>query len=81
MTKPVIVSIALILSLGCGSAYAAPPVEETHFVDPTARLRHQTHIRFGDLVYVAPFATLRAGTDREHRIGSGIEVTSRTVHS
>ncbi len=45
--------------------------DPSHFVDPTARLIHPGNIHFGDLVYVAPFATLKAGTGQEARINIG----------
>lgn len=64
-----------ILMLGSGlaaftGAGAAQP-DPVHFVDPSARLVNAGRIQFGNLVYVAPFATLKAGTDGSQRIVIG----------
>ncbi|MPZ69899.1 MAG: acetyltransferase [Actinobacteria bacterium] len=63
-----------------GGAGAAEP-ESGHFVDPTARLINAKRIHFGELVYVAPFATLKAGTDGGQRIviGDGSDVQDNVL--
>lgn len=43
------------------------------FVDPTASIFNSEHVTLGQLVYVAPFAKLFAGSDREHGIAIGNE--------
>ncbi len=62
---------------GAGAAVPDP----VHFVDPTARLINAQRIQFGNLVYVAPFATLRAGTDGGQRIviGDGSDVQDNVL--
>lgn len=43
------------------------------FTDPTATLANKENIKFGQLVYVGPFATLKAGSDKDHAIEIGNE--------
>src|SRR5919199_1565290 len=43
------------------------------FVDPTASIFNKECVSLGQLVYVAPFARLFAGSDREHGIAVGNE--------
>jgi carbonic anhydrase/acetyltransferase-like protein (isoleucine patch superfamily) len=43
------------------------------FVDPTASIFNREYVSLGQLVYVAPFARLLAGSDREHGIAVGNE--------
>ena len=70
--KSHIVVIVLLMGLiaALSQAGAAEP-ESGHFVDPTARLINESRIDFGELVYVAPFATLKAGEDGGQRIVIG----------
>src|SRR5262249_29660666 len=46
---------------------------EPSFIDSTAYLINPQEVHFGELVYVAPFALLKAGTDAAHAIDLGSE--------
>jgi Carbonic anhydrases/acetyltransferases, isoleucine patch superfamily len=66
----VVLGLLMVLIASLARAGAAEP-ESGYFVDPTARLINKGRIDFGDLVYVAPFATLKAGDDGGQRIVLG----------
>jgi carbonic anhydrase/acetyltransferase-like protein (isoleucine patch superfamily) len=55
------------------AAMTATTTTGPSFVDPTANFVNREHVSLGQLVYVAPFARLYAGPDREHAIVLGHE--------
>lgn len=69
--KPNHPCVSLLLVVGSGLLCGA--VEAASFTDPTARLINPQNIAIGDKVYVAPFATLKAGSDPARAIHIGNE--------
>lgn len=74
MSKTYRTAIAALVFMGTSSVevYAAPVAGPT-FVDPTATFVNRDNIQLGELVYIAPFATLQAGDDDEREIDIGNE--------
>lgn len=67
-------TLAGISALGISPAQAgAPKITPTYFVDPTAAITGADEIHLGNSVYVAPFATLRAGDNPSLAIHIGAE--------
>lgn len=64
------------------------PAADPTFADPTARIVNPAHVHLGELVYVAPFATLRATSshdihiDNESNVQDSVTVdaTAGSVH-
>lgn len=65
-----VVALLAVLALLAMPVATSQP-RPSYFVDPTARLSRPGNIHLGELVYVAPFATLRAGSGQEARIDIG----------
>ena len=75
--------IALTLAgFVAASAAAVQTVEAAHpsFIDSTAYLINPQQVHFGELVYVASFALLKAGTDAAHAIHLGSETNVRGIN-
>lgn len=75
----ILVALSGMVATFAGAGAAEP--DPVYFVDPTARLVNAGRIQFGNLVYVAPFATLKAGTDGGQRIviGDGSDVQDNVL--
>jgi carbonic anhydrase/acetyltransferase-like protein (isoleucine patch superfamily) len=68
------VAIALVGSVVASAAgVQAVAAAGPSFIDSTAYLINPQEVHFGALVYVAPFALLKAGTDAAHAIRIGSE--------
>lgn len=68
----VVITLSSFISLyaACGNHGG---VSGRSFVDPTATIINGDNITLGKLVYIAPFATLRAGSDEESNLVTGSE--------
>jgi carbonic anhydrase/acetyltransferase-like protein (isoleucine patch superfamily) len=52
---------------------ASSPTVDPTFIDPTVSIVNREHVTLGQLIYIAPFARLFAGSDWEHGIVIGNE--------
>jgi carbonic anhydrase/acetyltransferase-like protein (isoleucine patch superfamily) len=68
--------VAMVLAgfvMASPAGVQAVAAAEPSFIDSTAYLINPQEVHFGELVYVAPFALLNAGTDAAHAIHIGSE--------